>query len=40
VLCGGSPQAGQRREAPRLSLVARRSAINVRRQALVQLRSA
>ena len=33
------PRAGQRREALRLLLVARRSAIDVRRQALVQLRS-
>ncbi len=33
------PRAGQRREALRLLLVARRSAVDVRRQALVQLRS-
>ena len=35
----GSPRAGQRREALRLLLVARRSAVDVRREALVQLRS-
>jgi transposase len=34
-----SPRAGQRREALRLLLVARRSAVDVRREALVQLRS-
>jgi transposase len=33
------PRAGQRREALRLLLVARRSAVDVRREALVQLRS-
>lgn len=33
------PRTGQRREALRLLLVARRSAVDVRRQALVQLRS-
>ena len=33
------PRAGQRREALRLLLLARRSAVDVRRQALVQLRS-
>jgi transposase len=33
------PRAGQRREALRLLLLARRSAVEVRRQALVQLRS-
>jgi len=33
------PRSGQRREALRLLLVARRSAVDVRRQALVQLRS-
>src|SRR6266545_4240247 len=33
------PRAGQRREALRLLLVARRSAVEVRRRALVQLRS-
>jgi transposase len=33
------PRSGQRREALRLLLVARRSAIDVRRQAIVQLRS-
>ena len=33
------PRVGQRREALRLLLVARRSAVDVRRQALVQLRS-
>lgn len=33
------PRAGQRREAVRLLLLARRSAVDVRRQALVQLRS-
>ncbi len=33
------PRAGQRREALRLLLLARRSAVGVRRQALVQLRS-
>jgi transposase len=35
----GSPRAGQRREALRVLLVARRSAVDVRREALVQLRS-
>ena len=35
----GSPRAGQRREALRLLLVARRGAVDVRREALVQLRS-
>lgn len=34
-----SPRAGQRREALRLLLVTRRSAVDVRREALVQLRS-
>ena len=34
-----SPRAGQHREALRLLLVARRSAVDVRREALVQLRS-
>jgi len=34
-----SPRAGQRREALRLLLVARRSAVDVRREALAQLRS-
>jgi transposase len=34
-----SPRAGQRREALRVLLVARRSAVDVRREALVQLRS-
>jgi transposase len=34
-----SPRAGQRREALRLFLLARRSAVDVRRHALVQLRS-
>jgi transposase len=34
-----SPRAGQRREALRLLLIARRSAVDVRREALVQLRS-
>jgi transposase len=34
-----SPRAGQRREALRLLLVARRSAVDVRREPLVQLRS-
>ena len=34
-----SPRAGERREALRLLLVARRSAVDVRREALVQLRS-
>ena len=34
-----SPRAGQRREALRLLLLARRSAVDVRRHALVQLRS-
>jgi len=34
-----SPRAGQRREALRLLLVARRSAVDVRRETLVQLRS-
>ena len=34
------PRAGERREALRLLLVARRSAVDVRRQALVQLRAA
>jgi transposase len=34
-----SPRAGQRREALRLLLVARRSAVDVRRESLVQLRS-
>src|ERR671937_725491 len=34
-----SPRAGEQREALRLVLVARRSAVDVRRQALVQLRS-
>ena len=33
------PRAGQRREALRLLMVARRSAVDVRREALVQLRS-
>ena len=33
------PRAGQRREALRLLLIARRSAVDVRREALVQLRS-
>ena len=33
------PRAGERREALRLLLLARRSAVNVRREALVQLRS-
>ena len=33
------PREGQRREAPRLLMVARRSAVDVRREALVQLRS-
>jgi len=33
------PRAGERREAPRLLLLARRSAVEVRREALVQLRS-
>ena len=33
------PRSGQRREALRLLLIARRSAVDVRRQALVQLRS-
>jgi transposase len=35
----GVPRAGQRREAVRLLLVARRGAVEVRRRALVQLRS-
>jgi transposase len=35
----GLPRAGQRREALRLLLLARRGAVDVRRQALVQLRS-
>ena len=34
-----SPKAGQRQEALRLLLLARRGAVDVRRQALVQLRS-
>ena len=34
-----SPRAGQRREALRLLLLARRGAVDIRRQALVQLRS-
>src|SRR5207248_7358117 len=33
------PRSGQRREALRLLLIARRSAVDVRREALVQLRS-
>ena len=33
------PRSGERREALRLLLVARRSAVDVRREALVQLRS-